>query len=208
MKDYWDKRFELEEEIWGKNSSQSSHYALKLLHKRDLKRILIPGAGYGRNSIVFSNMGYKVVGVEISDYACILARKFDPKTKFINASVLNFPLLEGYFDGIFCFNILHLFLKKERIKFLENCYNQLKNKGLSFFTLFSEKESSFGKGDKIEENTFESKPGRPTHYFSKKDLLTHFKNFSVIKTGIINEQENHGGRAHIHKLRYILAEKN
>ena len=61
---------------------------------------------------------------------------------------------------------------------------------------------------KIEENTFESKLGRPTHYFSQKDLLEHFKNYFIIETGIIEDQENHSETGpHTHILRYIFAQK-
>lgn len=137
-----------------------------------------------------------------------MAKEFDPKTKFINGSVLDMPFTDEKYDAIYCFNTLHLFLRKERIKFLTKCYNHLKENGFVFFTMFSKKERSFGTGKEIEEDTFESKPGRPTHYFSKKDLIQHFKDYLIIKTGIVEDQENHGEIGpHIHKLRYIFAQK-
>ena len=84
----------------------------------------------------------------------------------------------------------------------------LENNGYVYFTVFSEKDPSFGKGKELEVNTFESKPKRPTHYFSENDLMEHFKDFKIIKTGVIEEQENHGKIGpHIHILRYIFAKK-
>ncbi|MBY9005843.1 MAG: class I SAM-dependent methyltransferase [Candidatus Lokiarchaeota archaeon] len=198
----------MEEKIWGNNSSKSSQNALEIFHHKKIKSILIPGSGYGRNSKIFSQKGYNVIGIEISVFACKLAKKFDPLTIFINASILNIPLIEGEFDAIYCFNVLHLLLEDDRIIFLKNCYNLLNSNGLAYFTVFSDMESNFRKGKKVENNTFENKPGRPAHYFSEKDLLSHFKDFSVLKMGIINEPEDHGGKAHIHKLRYTLVEKN
>ena len=122
------------------------------------------------------------------------------------------PFNNDIYDAIYCYNTLHLFLKNDRFDFLKKCYSQLKNEGFVFFTVFSEKEKSFAKGMKIEENTFESKLGRPTHYFSQKDLLEHFKNYFknyfIIETGIIEDQENHGEIGpHTHILRYIFARK-
>jgi len=74
--------------------------------------------------------------------------------------------------------------------------------------VFSDKDSSFGKGERIEENTFESKPWRPVHYFTEFDLEEHFKDYSVIETGQIEEAENHGELGpHTHILRYIFAQK-
>ncbi len=157
---------------------------------------------------MFSENNFNVVGVEISDIAFEMAKEFDPKTKFFNGSVLEMTFTDEKYDAIYCFNTLHLFLRKERIKFLTKCYNQLRENGFVFFTMFSEKEASFGTGKEIENNTFESKPGRPTHYFSKSDLIQHFKDYLIIKKGIMEDQETHGEVGpHIHKLSYIFAQK-
>jgi hypothetical protein len=72
--------------------------------------------------------------------------------------------------------------------------------------VFSDEEATFGKGKEIEPNTFESKPGRPIHYFSETNLKKQFRDFTVLELGQIEEKENHGDRGeHIHKLRYIIA---
>jgi hypothetical protein len=73
--------------------------------------------------------------------------------------------------------------------------------------VFSEKEPSFGKGRETELNTFESKPGRPVHYFTHDDLLSHFRGFNVLETGLMEDAENHGADGpHVHVVRYIFAE--
>ena len=73
-----------------------------------------------------------------------------------------------------------------------------------FFTVFSEEESNFGQGKEVEKNTFETRPGRPAHYYTEDDLLEQFKNFSIIEKGILTDPEDHGGKPHTHVLRYIL----
>jgi len=118
------------------------------------------------------------------------------------------PFNDELYDAIYCYNTLHLFLRGERIKILKKCYNQLKANGFVFFVVFSDKEKSFGKGKEIEDNTYESKPGRPTHYFTDEDIIEHFKDFLIIETGIMVDQENHGETGlHTHTLRYIFAKK-
>lgn len=207
-KTYWDKRFLDEGKIWGTEHSNSAKYALELFKKYDLHKILVPGAGYGRNTKLFSDTNLDVVGIEISLSAINIARSFDPKTKFIQGSVLEMPLDDDIYDGIYCHNVLHLLLRDDRISFLKKCSKQLRFNGYLFFVVFSNKEGSFGKGKLIEENTFESKPWRPTHYFTKSDLIEQFKDFTVIETGIIEDQENHGKLGpHSHILRYIYAKK-
>ena len=138
-----------------------------------------------------------------------MAKKLDSKSTLILGSVLDIPFYNEIYDAVFCYNLLHLLLEKQRISFIEKCYNQLRNTGFVFFSVFSEIEDSFGKGSKIEKNTFESKPYRPTHYFTEQDLLRHFHSFLVIETNIIEEKEIHGELGpHTHKLRYIFAQKN
>jgi len=69
--------------------------------------------------------------------------------------------------------------------------------------VFSEKEDSYGKGAETEKNTFESKPGRPVHYFTDDDLKEHFQGMDMVETGIMEDREDHGDRPHTHVLRYI-----
>jgi len=206
--EYWNNRFSDKGKIWGIEPSKAAKCALKLFKKYKINKILIPGAGYGRHTKFFSTQNYKVTGIEFSKIALNIAKKFDPKSTLILGSVLDMPFNEEKYDAIFCHNLLHLLLENERVSFLEKCYNQLKVNGFVFFTVFSELEESFGKGATIEENTFESKPFRPTHYFTEEDILNHFKSYTVIKTNILKEKENHGDLGpHTHKLRYIFALK-
>ena len=72
-----------------------------------------------------------------------------------------------------------------------------------FFTVFSDKEADFGKGNEVEKNTFESRPGRPAHYFTEDDLKLHFANYEIVETGLMEDPEDHGGKPHTHALRYI-----
>jgi len=209
MKEYWQTRYLKDGKIWGIAPSKTTKHALSLFQEKNVKDILVPGAGYGRNSRLFSDNNFDVVGIEISDDACNIAKSHDPKTKFIKGSVLDMPFDNESYDAIYCFNLLHLFLQNERNLFLKNCYSKLNADGLVYFVVFSEKEKSYGKGKEIEINTYESKPGRPIHYFSEEDLINHFKDFSVIQTGLMEDKENHGDMGeHIHILRYIFAQKN
>ena len=76
MKDYWNGRFIREGQIWGDMPSRSAEYALELFRREGIRRILVPGAGYGRNTRLFSSNGFEVVGIEISEEAFRIAKKF------------------------------------------------------------------------------------------------------------------------------------
>ena len=208
LKPYWNERFLKEGRIWGDAPSSTAEYALKLFQNHKVKSVLVPGAGYGRNTKLFSTNGLRVVGIEISDLAIQSAYDFDPLTTFHNRSVLEIDSLDETFDVVYCFNVLHLFREAERSLFIDKCSKILNENGLLFFVVFSEREDSFGKGKQVEVNTFKSKPGRPVHYFTEEDLLDHFQNHSLIETGTMEDKENHGEQGeHVHMLRYIVCSK-
>jgi 2-polyprenyl-3-methyl-5-hydroxy-6-metoxy-1,4-benzoquinol methylase len=200
---YWDQRYNAEGKIWGEKPSFTTLRALEIFQKAKVKTILVPGSGYGRHTTFFSKAGFRVTGIEISSVAVELARKFDPFSHFYNASVLEMSEEYGQFDAIYCFNVLHLFLEKERISFIQGCAERLNKNGLMYFTVFSEKEADFGKGATVEENTFETRPGRPAHYFTEDDLRRHFASYQIKDTGLMEDPEDHGGKPHTHILRYI-----
>lgn len=202
---YWDKRYRTEDKIWGELPSVTAYHALDIFREAKLKSILVPGSGYGRHTRFFSSSGFKVTGIEISAVALNLARQFDPLSRFYHASVLDMSSDDNKYDAIFCFNVLHLFREKERGLLIRECDYRLNEGGCMFFTVFSEKEPDYGKGKEVERNTFESRPGRPAHYFTEEDLRGHFATYNVIEAGVMEDPEDHGGNPHIHILRYIYA---
>ena len=207
MDNYWEERYKKEGKIWGEEPSKTARRALEIFHEAGAKKILVPGSGYGRNTRLFSSSGFQVTGVEISFEACRLAMAFDPLTRVFNVSAMNMSSLRGRYDGLYCFNVLHLFRMNDRRTFIKECAKNTKENSPMFFTVFSEKEESYGKGAQVEKNTFESKPGRPVHYFSEADLRGHFIGMTILETGLMEDAENHGEGPHTHILRYIHVKK-
>lgn len=205
MSEYWDSRFRAEGRIWGDTPSPTAYHALEHFQKNNVKKVLMPGSGYGRNTKLFSTSGMEVTGVEISQVACDMAREFDPLSWVYNASILDLAFLEDEYNVVYCFNTLHLFLENDRKLLVHQCADRVKDGGLIYFTVFSNEETTFGKGKEVEKNTFESKPGRPAHYFTEDDLREHFKNTEILETGAAEEPEDHGEGPHTHVLRYIYA---
>ena len=205
FQEYWNKRYGTEGKIWGEKPSISANHALEIFRKANAKSVLVPGSGYGRHTRFFSQAGFKVTGVDFSPVAVNIARQFDTLSEFYNGSVLDLPLENKIFDAIYGFNVLHLFNHIERALFLQGCERSLHKDGLMFFTVFSEQEVEFGKSFELEKNTFESRPGRPVHYFTEDDLRQHFTNYIIREMGIVEEPEDHDGKPHTHILRYICA---
>lgn len=190
-KAYWDAQFSKHHYIWGETPSKSAEIALSLFRRHKANKILIPGSGYGRNSKLFSTSGFDVTGIEISEEACSLAREYDPATKVYMGSFLDDNLVQYSYEGIYCFNVLQLFLKADRISFINKSAQMLAPDGFMFFTGISDKDESFGQGQEIEENTFAVKPDKILHFFTLDDLKEHFRGFQILDVGSVEDQVTH-----------------
>jgi SAM-dependent methyltransferase len=206
MHSYWQERYQKGGRIWGDRPSPTAALAAGLFQRHGVQRVLVPGAGYGRNAALLAQTGFSVTGVEVSEEAIRLAEQKNLGIKYLHGSFLEVPIDLEAFDAIYCFNVLHLFLQAERQRFMERCRDCLREGGLVFAAVFSDEESSYGRGPSLEESTFESKPGRPVHYFTAGDLDSHFRGFEILERGQVEEPEDHGDKGpHVHCLRYIVA---
>lgn len=205
LRNYWNAQFSKYNHVWGEAPSKTAEVALSLFRERKVNTILVPGSGYGRNSKLFSTAGFNVTGVEISDEACALARAYDPRTRLHNGSFLESDFDQGPYQGIYCFNVLQLFLKAERIRFVRKSAELLSPGGLMFFTGVSDRDASFGQGEEVEENTFAVQPDKNLHYFTLDDLKRHFEEFTILEVGELEDQVSHSlyGLKR-YRIRYIL----
>ncbi|RUS45856.1 bifunctional 2-polyprenyl-6-hydroxyphenol methylase/3-demethylubiquinol 3-O-methyltransferase UbiG [Cohnella sp. AR92] len=207
MRDYWNNRFNNEGYIWGEEPSKTVIDAKRLFALNDVKTILVPGAGYGRNTKILSDT-FQVDAIEISTEAINLAREWDKRSYFIEGSIFELSTSNKCYDAIYCYDLLHLFAQIERIKLIETCVQHLNKGGLYYFTCFSNEDESFGVGQEIEENTFEYKKGKISHFFSEDDLIRHFKETEIIETGKVEEVFEYSDNSiRTYKLRYIYGQK-
>lgn len=206
MHSYWQERYFQEGRIWGDKPSPTASLAAELFQRHGVQRVLVPGAGYGRNAALLAQAGFTVTGVEISEEAIRLAAQTAPGLTYLHGSFLEVLMEPRAFDAVYCFNILHLFLKADRQRFIQRCRDCLRDGGLVFAAVFSDEEPSYGRGPRLEEDTFESKAGRPVHYFSATDLDSHFRGFDILERGLVDDLEEHGDQGpHVHRLRYVAA---
>ncbi len=205
---FWDQRYEKEGKIWGESPSPTAAHALQRFREAGITEILVPGCGYGRNALVFAQAGMRVTGLESSAKALAIARQSSTEIRWVHASVLDANLGLGAFEGIYAMNLLHLFLAPERKRLIANCRGWLIPGGIACFTVFGDSDSSRGRGREVEADTFESRPGRPAHYFDEDDLRAHFTDFDIVETGRSDEPENHPPAGpHVHSLRYAVVRK-
>jgi SAM-dependent methyltransferase len=85
MNTYWQERYLRSGKIWGNEPSPTASLAAELFQRHGVQRVLVPGAGYGRNAGFLSRVGFTVTGVEVSQEAISLryvaaARRYEEKT--------------------------------------------------------------------------------------------------------------------------------
>ena len=114
MKDFWETRYLLEKEIWGSTHSKTAEFCLNYYISNSVKSILIPGSGYGRNAKYFLENGIDVEGIEISEEAIDIGFTNGISYHVYNGSVLDMPFSTKKYEGIYCFNVLHLFKMEDR----------------------------------------------------------------------------------------------
>jgi SAM-dependent methyltransferase len=207
MIDYWNNRFINEGYIWGEQPSKTVIDAKRIFALNNVQTILVPGAGYGRNTKILSDT-FQVDAIEISPEAIILGRQWDTRSYFIEGSIFEIFVDNKRFDAIYCYDLIHLFTKADRIRVVEICLQQLNEGGIYYFTCFSNEDESFGTGKEIEENTFEYKKGKISHFFDEDDLINLFSKTEIIETGKVEEKlEYSNNENRSYKLRYIYGKK-
>jgi len=208
MTEFWETSFRDKQEMWGWEPADSSIRTLELFKKIGLNKILIPGFGYGRNAKIFTDDGFKVTGIEISETAIDLARKhFGDSIKVHHGSVSSMPFDQELYDGIFSYALIHLLNEKERKKLIEDCYNQLNPKGYMVFVSISNMDFRYGQGKEISKDTFETWPGVTLFFYDSDSVKSEFGNYGLTDAEIINEPLKDLGDKPSQRFWYIICKK-
>jgi SAM-dependent methyltransferase len=172
----------------GFEPSDSAIIAKDFFLEKNVKDILIPGIGYGRNAMVFDDHGINVTGIEISKTAIDLARKKGLKFPIYHGSVTDMPFDNKHYDGIFSYALIHLLSSRAREKFIHDCFNQLKPNGFMIFTAVSTKAPMFGKGKQLSKNRFEIMEGVKMFFYDSESVKREFGKYGLIEFTEIEEQ--------------------
>ena len=179
MTEFWESSFIENQTMWGYEPADSAILTKDFFLEKNVKDILIPGFGYGRNAKVFMDNGIDVTGIEISKTAIELARENGFTNRIFHGSVANMPFDDKLYDGIFCYALIHLLDKHERERFIKDCYDQLKPNGYMIFVTISKEAPMFGKGKQLEENYFEMMEGLRMFFYDSDSIKQEFGNYGL-----------------------------
>lgn len=208
MTEFWEKSFREKQEMWGWEPADSAIVTLELFKKYGLNKILIPGFGYGRNAKIFTENGFMVTGIEISETAINLAKKkFGDNLNVFHGSVSSMPFDNELYDGIFSYGLIHLLSEKERVKLIDNCYSQLRPNGYMVFVAISKKDFRYGQGKEIRKDTFETWPGVTLYFYDSDSIKLNFGNYGLVDAVLINEPKIDLGEKPSQRFWYIVCKK-
>ncbi|MFD4705713.1 class I SAM-dependent methyltransferase [Gottfriedia sp. NPDC058432] len=187
MTEFWESSFIDNQAMWGYEPSDSTILTKDYFLEKNVKDVLIPGIGYGRNAKIFTENGINVTGIEISKTAIELARQNGIDFTIFHGSVTDMPFDQKLYDGIFCYALIHLLNKHEREKFIKDCYNQLKPNGYMVFTTISKDAPMFGKGKQLDKDYFEIMEGIKMFFYDSDSIKQEFGNYGLIEVSEILE---------------------
>ncbi|AGF57232.1 SAM-dependent methyltransferase [Clostridium saccharoperbutylacetonicum] len=180
MSEFWERSFAEKQAMWGLEPSSTAIIVSDYFAENNLKDILIPGVGYGRNIKPFIDNNMEVTGIEISRTAINIAKKNGINNKIYHGSVSDMPFENKLYDGVASFALIHLLNEAERKKFINDCYNHLKPGGYMIFTAVSEKTPMYGNGTKLDENYYETTYGVKLFFYNSKSIEKEFENYGLV----------------------------
>lgn len=186
--EFWEEAFKDKHEMWGWKPAKSTVLAKDLFIENDVKNVLIPGIGYGRNAQIFRNNKMVVTGIEISQTAIDIAKKhFGSDLTLYHGSVTDMPFDNNLYDGIFCYGLIYLLNKTEREKLIRDCYNQLSENGLMVFTAITKHAQTYGQGNLIGKDRYEMFGGVKIFFYDKETIEEEFGKSGLFEITVVQE---------------------
>lgn len=147
--------------------------------KREIRRVLDVGCGNGRHIIFFAEQGFNVYGIDISEEAIKIAKVWLSKknltAELLVSDIESLPFVDDYFDVIISFGVLdHITFSKAKSS-LDEIKRVLAPDGYVYITLRSTEDAEFGRGKKVDHNTFVLEEGY------EKELIQHYFDLEEIK---------------------------
>jgi SAM-dependent methyltransferase len=208
MTEFWESSFKEKQTMWGFGPADSVIAAADLFRKNGLNKILIPGFGYGRNAKYFNDKGFDVTGIEISETAIELAKKYyGAGLKVFHGSVSEMPFDNELYDAVYCYGLIHLLNARERIKLIRDCFNQLRTGGYMVFVTISKNDQAYGSGKKISKDRFKTPHGVSLFFYDKESIGKEFSRYGLSGAEEINEPLNNPGNHPSRKFWQIICIK-
>jgi SAM-dependent methyltransferase len=191
MGEFWEDAFQEKKMMWGEEPITLAIEVAELFQNLGLRKVLIPGFGYGRNAKPFYEKEFEVTGIEISGTAIELARQlWGGEIRVFHGSVEEMPFDQDVYDGIFCHALIHLLDSDQRKKMIQDCHRQLRHGGMMCFTAITKEASTYGVGEKLGTDRYRTKDGVNLYFYDEEAIKKEFGAVGLIEAVMIDVAGN------------------
>jgi SAM-dependent methyltransferase len=160
------------------------------------------GCGKGRHIVLMSDLNIAAYGMDVSEIAIKFAsewlRSLGRSADLRTASITKLPYEDSQFDFVICHGVLDHALYEVRKDAIREVKRVLRNGGLFFVSLISERDSAFGHGAPIEEMTWLVEEGFerdiPQAFFDNERIRAEFEIFDL-ESKVLCESNTLSGRS-------------
>jgi len=182
-----------------------------ILKKVGARRILDVGCGAGRHLVYLARRGFEPYGVDIALTGLRMAKgrlkKHGLMAEMVKADMKAMPYADGCFDAALSIATVYHQRKAQIQETISEIYRVLKRGGLFLADFHSKRSGRYGKGIKVEEDTFMDVDGPEKgvlhHFLDEQGLLRMLKNFEIISLKTDEKLTNNYLRSRI----YVIAKK-
>lgn len=204
---YWNNKFIKQGLVWGVQPSPTAEIVTNDLVGQNPAEIklLDVGCGYGRDVKYLSDLGFDILGVDISESGIEMGLSRWPECKLKCADIMNQPFNDQSFHVITAHFFVHLFIDPEvRKKLIKYLYALLHTSGKLYFTVSSQLDPDFIKPN--DRCVVENKRGVSKVYYSNDMIKSEFSIFKSLTIVEYTESHTHD-TPHQHHSYLVCAQK-
>ena len=187
----------------------------ELLEKRKPARFLDIGAGAGRHTKLAAELGFDSYGADFSLVGLQHARErlelADMHAHLAQASMLGLPFADSSFEIVLSFGVFYYGTASEMKQAIREAHRVLVRGGRLLVVLRTTQDYRFGKGEKIDSNTFHltiedtNEAGTVQHFLAAEDVPAYFAAFAQMS--FEKTETTFSGRTRLDSDWVITAEK-
>jgi ubiquinone/menaquinone biosynthesis C-methylase UbiE len=159
-----------------------------LLQKRKAKSVLDLGCGAGRHVVHMAKQGFETHGMDISetglDQTKERLRRENLEAYLVKCDMRNLPYADSCFASVVCLHTVYHQKLRGIQEAMSEIHRLLNKEGFLLMNFLSKRTYSYGKGKKVEENTFMEQEGPEKgvlhHFTDEEEIAQLFKNFKVL----------------------------
>ncbi len=172
------------------------------------ERVYDLGCGIGRHTVYLARQGFEVYGSDIAGDGLAHTRQWleaeNLTAEVITSDFTVIPYPDSYFDAVLAVNVIYHGVKEDVETCLSEVHRVLRPGGYFFITFKSKRSVEWGKGRRIDANTFVQigglEDGIPHYFVDRKEVMRLMGRFKVIRLEHKSErsEEEHRRKRNAH----------